>query len=220
MNNKQENLIIEPNSEVRSAIIWLHGLGADAYDFEGIVPYLPVEEYGIRMIFPNAPIRPVTISNGFLMRAWYDISDSTLKNTDKEGITQSMETINELLEEQIKLGVPANKIIIAGFSQGGAMSLHTGLRYKKRLAGIMALSCYVLERENHTKEINKENIKTPIWMAHGTQDNVVPYALGESSAKFLTDNGHSVTFVSYTMAHEVCNVEITALSAWLKEVLA
>ncbi len=219
MKNTRPPLIIEPKTNVRCAVIWLHGLGADAHDFEGIVPYLPTDSCGIRMIFPNAPIRPVTINNGFMMPAWYDIADAQLKNTDQDGIAYSTEMINELIEQQIQLGIPTDKIVVAGFSQGGAMAIHAGLRYPEKLAGIMALSCYVLEREKHTKEISNANQKTPIFMAHGTQDNVVPYSLGESSAEFLTANGHNVTLVSYPMAHEVCMPEITAIAEWLSEVL-
>lgn len=219
MTNPRPPLIIEPTSTPRSAVIWLHGLGADAYDFEGIVPFLPTKDCGMRMIFPNAPVRPVTINNGFMMPAWYDIADPTLKNTDQNGIAESTAMITELIDEQINKGIAADNIVVAGFSQGGAMALHVGLRYPQRLAGVMALSCYVLEREKHTAEINPINQQTPIWIAHGTQDNVVPYALGESSAEFLTEHGHSVTFVSYPMAHEVSMPEITALSNWLSEVL-
>ncbi|PID66670.1 MAG: carboxylesterase [Gammaproteobacteria bacterium] len=219
MKNTPPPLIIEPSSEVRSAVIWMHGLGADAYDFEGIISFLPTTACGIRMIFPNAPVRPVTINNGFMMRAWYDIADANLKNTDQTGIAESMASICGLIDEQIEAGIAAEKIVVAGFSQGGAIAVHTGLRYPKRLAGIMALSCYVLERQRHTAEINKHNTNTPIWMAHGTYDNVVPYALGESSAAFLSQNGHNITFISYPMAHEVCPAEITALSTWLTEVL-
>lgn len=212
-------LIIEPESTPRSAVIWLHGLGADAHDFEGIVPYLPTKECGIRMVFPNAPARPVTINGGFVMPAWYDIADATLKNTDQDGIQQSMATITQLLDEQISAGIAAEKIVVAGFSQGGAMALHTALRYPKRLAGIMALSCYVLEQQKHGEQISSANHNTPILMAHGTYDNVVPYALGQSSADFLSQHGHAVTFTSYPMAHEVSMPQINALAQWLSEIL-
>lgn len=216
---KNPPLIIEPDSEARSAVIWLHGLGADANDFAGIVPLLPVAQHAIRMIFPNAPSRPVTINDGYVMPAWYDISDRALRNADQEGIKTSQQSIQALIDEQISLGISSEKIVVAGFSQGGAMALHTGLRCPHRLAGILALSCYVLERQQHAQQIHAANKNTPIWMAHGTHDNVVPYTLGESSAEFLLSQGHKVSFVSYPIAHEVSMPEITALAEWLNEVL-
>lgn len=213
-------LVIEPKGTAKSAVIWMHGLGADAHDFEGIVPLLPTEVCATRMIFPNAPKRPVTINGGYVMPAWYDISDTALRNADEAGIAQSTAAIEQLIDEQIALGIASHKIVIAGFSQGGAMALHAGLRYGKPLAGIMALSCYVLEREKHSQQRHLNNLQTPIWMAHGSQDMVVPYTLGESSAKFLEAAGHTITFVSYPMAHEVSMPEITALSNWLLHVLS
>lgn len=213
-------LIIEPSVTAKTAVIWLHGLGADAHDFESIVPLLPTQECATRMIFPNAPSRPVTINGGYVMPAWYDISDTALRNADKAGIAASHATIQQLIDAQIADGIAAERIVVAGFSQGGAMALHSGLRSQQRLAGIMALSCYVLERQQHSAEISEANRQTPIWMAHGLQDAVVPYALGEDSAKFLQQQGHPVTFVSYPMAHEVSMPEITALAKWLREILS
>ncbi len=213
-------LVIEPPSPAQSAIIWMHGLGADAHDFEGIVPMLPVRERATRMIFPNAPIRPVTINMGMEMPAWYDISDVALRNADKQGIAESLEIITQLIDEQIEQGITADKIVVAGFSQGGAMALHAGLRYPQRLAGIVALSCYLLERDEHKQQVSEENIDTPIWMAHGLQDSVVSYDLGESSAALLTHYEHPVTFISYPMGHEVMMSEISDLSEWLSGILA
>lgn len=212
-------LVIEPQQTAQSAVIWLHGLGADAHDFEGIVPMLPTEAHRIRMIFPNAPLRAVTINGGMRMPAWYDISDTTLRNADAAGIEHSHQTIQTLIDEQIQSGIAADKIVVAGFSQGGAMALHSGLRTPHRLAGIMGLSCYVLEREQHDSQYHVANRHTPIWQAHGEYDNVVPYELGQSSAQFLSDKGHAVTFVSYPIAHEVSLPEITAIAEWLGEVL-
>ncbi len=213
-------LIIEPKTTAKSAIIWLHGLGADAHDFEGIVPLLPTEQCATRMIFPNAPKRPVTINGGYVMPAWYDISDTAFRNADQEGINHSANTIQQLIDEQIAQGISSEKIVVAGFSQGGAMALHTGLRCPQPLAGIIALSCYVLEREKHAEQRNKNNQKTPIWMGHGTHDGVVPYSLGESSAELLASLGHPVTFVSYPIGHEVSMPEITALAKWLQQILS
>ncbi len=219
MSNRPAPVIISPQRSVRSAVIWMHGLGADAHDFESIVPLLPTEKCSIRMVFPNAEKHPVTINGGYVMPAWYDISDVSLRNADKEGIAHSTAYIHSLIDEQIAQGIPSENIVIAGFSQGGAMAIHAGLRYPRKLAGIMALSCYVLERNNHNLEISKNNQDIPVWIAHGTHDNVVPYELGESSAEFLRQQGHKVTFMSYPMAHEVCMPEITALSEWLGQVL-
>lgn len=218
--NTPAPLIIEPQTAAKSAVIWLHGLGADAHDFEGIVPLLPTEQHAIRMIFPNAPVRPVSINMGMAMPAWYDIRDAELRNADQQGINTSQQTIQALIDEQIALGIPSKKIVLAGFSQGGAMVLHSGLRCPQPLAGILALSCYVLEREKHAQQIHRANINTPIWMAHGSQDAVVPYAMGKSSSDFLAAQGHPITFVSYPMAHEVNMPEITALANWLSEVLS
>ncbi len=215
MKNTPSPVVIEPQSPVKSAVIWLHGLGADGHDFEGIVPFLPTEQCGTRMIFPHAPVRPVTINGGFEMRAWYDISDLSLRNADKGSIAESKAIVEALIAEQIAAGIASEKIVVAGFSQGGAMAIHTGLRYPKKLAGILALSCYVLDRENHKAEVAPANQATPIWMAHGKQDNAVPYALGESGAEFLAEQGHTVTFMSYPMAHEVSMPEIQALADWL-----
>ncbi len=212
-------LIIEPDNPARCAIIWLHGLGADAHDFESIVPLLPTQSHAIRMIFPNAPARPITINGGLIMRAWYDINEMTLRHADKQGIAESTQILHQLIDEQIKAGIAADNIVVAGFSQGGAIAIHGGLRYPHKLAGILALSCYVLTREKHAEQIHPVNQNTPIWMAHGTQDTMVPYQLGESSAEFLVNNGHSVTFMSYPMGHEVCLPEITALAGWLAETL-
>lgn len=212
-------LIIEPKSTAKSAIIWMHGLGADAHDFEGIVPMLPIEQCAIRMVFPNAPLRAVTINGGMVMPAWYDIRDTALRNADVAGIQASHQTIQALVSEQVAAGISAERIVIAGFSQGGAMALHSGLRTPHAIAGIVALSCYVLDREHHQSTVPALHRDTPIWMAHGEYDNVVPYELGKSSADFLHSQQHKVTFVSYPIAHEVSMPEINALSDWLLEVL-
>ncbi|MGY0399195.1 MAG: alpha/beta hydrolase [Ostreibacterium sp.] len=212
-------LIIEPDESAQSTIIWLHGLGANAHEFEDIIPLLPTVECRIRMIFPNAPKRPITVNDNAVMPAWYDISDMALKNIDAEGIEQSNQIILQLIEKQIEAGIPSQKIVIAGFSQGGAMALHTGLRCLHPLAGIIALSCYVLAREKHAEQVSSANHNTPIWMAHGQHDPVVPHTLGRSSERFLTNNKHRVTFVSYPIAHEVCTPEISAFSQWLLRIL-
>lgn len=212
-------LIIEPKQSARSAIIWLHGLGADAHDFEGIVPLLPTEACAARMVFPNAPVRPVTINGGMRMRAWYDIRDTRFRHADQQGITASQQAVSTLIDEQIVAGISSDKIVVAGFSQGGAMAIHTGLRYTKKLAGIVGLSCYVLDQKNPTYTAENPNKETPIWLAHGLHDPVVPYTLGGDSASYLSQQGHPVTFMSYPIAHEVSMPEIAALSDWLLALL-
>ncbi len=212
-------IVIEPEQSAESAIILLHGLGADGHDFEDLAPHLPLTGLRARMIMPNAPRRPVTINGGMVMPAWYDISDTALRNTDTAGIAESTATVHALIEEQIAAGISSDKIILAGFSQGGAIALHAGLRCEHPLAGIMALSCYVLSRDTHEAEITEANYDTSIWMAHGRYDGVVPYELGESSAIFLQDRGHNVTFVGYPMGHEVSMPEVTGMSEWIVRAL-
>ncbi len=212
-------IVIEPEQPAQSAIILLHGLGADGHDFEGLSPHLPLAGLRTRLILPNAPHRPVTINGGMVMPAWYDISDTALRNADTASIAESTDTVHSLVEEQIAAGIASDKIIVAGFSQGGAIALHAGLRCEHPLAGIMALSCYVLSRDTHETEITEANFDTSIWMAHGHYDEVVPYALGESSAIFLQDRGHNVTFVGYPMAHEVSMPEVTGMSEWIMRAL-
>ncbi|PID63348.1 MAG: carboxylesterase [Gammaproteobacteria bacterium] len=213
-------IVIEPSQPATSAMIFLHGLGADGNDLAGLTPHLPVEGLRTRMIFPNAPQRPVTINGGYVMPAWYDISDTALRNADQKSIAESTATVHALIDEQIAAGIASDKIIVAGFSQGGAIALHAGLRYERELAGIMALSCYVLERnDKHEREISEANYDTAIWMAHGLHDEVVPYPLGEASAEFLSGYGHAVTFVSYPMGHEISMPEVTGMSEWMTRAL-
>lgn len=205
-------LIIEPDKTATTAIIFMHGLGADAHDFESIVPLLPIDKIHARMIFPNAPIRPITVNQGMPMRGWYDIKDFNLREADQAGITASMAYIFSLIDEQITAGIPAKNIVLAGFSQGGAMALHAGLRYDQTLAGILALSCYVLDKNTHT---NPANQHTPILQVHGRNDAVVPYDLGFAGAQFLESQGHNISFLTYPIGHEVVFEEVSAIADWL-----
>ena len=212
---------IEPIGPVRSSVIWMHGLGADAHDFEPIVPelHLPVE-LGIRFVFPNAPIRPVTINNGMRMRAWYDVLSMDLpRQEDPDGVYASERDIYALLEREKQRGVPAERIVLAGFSQGGAMALHTGLRYPDRLAGILALSCYIPLAGKLNSERRPANQPTPIFMAHGDYDAVIPMRYGQQSAEALKALGYAVEWSDYGMGHEVCWQEIRDIADWLKRVL-
>ncbi len=213
---------IEPTGSVRSSVIWMHGLGADAHDFEPIVPELRLPEaLGVRFVFPNAPIRPVTINNGMRMRAWYDVLSFDLpRQEDPDGVYASERATYALLEREKQRGVSADRIVLAGFSQGGAMALHTGLRYPERLAGILALSCYLPLASRLNSERRPANQATPIFMAHGDYDAVIPMRYGQQSAATLEGLGYPVEWSDYGMGHEVCFQEIRDIAAWLQRVLA
>ena len=213
---------IAPTGSVRSSVIWMHGLGADAHDFEPIVPELRLPEaLGVRFVFPNAPVRPVTINNGMRMRAWYDVLSLDLpRQEDPEGVYASERAIDALLEREKQRGVSAERIVLAGFSQGGAMALHTGLRYPERLAGILALSCYLPLTSRLNNERRPANQTTPIFMAHGDYDAVIPMRYGQQSAETLEGLGYPVEWSDYGMGHEVCWQEIRDIAEWLQRVLA
>jgi phospholipase/carboxylesterase len=205
----------------KASVIWLHGLGADGHDFAPIVPELNLpEELGIRFIFPHAPIRPVTLNAGMEMPAWFDIHGLGLEHKhDEEGLAVAHQQLIELIEAERKLGIPADKIILAGFSQGGALALYTGMTYHEKLGGIMALSTYLPVTELDQLSISPEQTHTPIFMAHGLADPVVELELGEISKGQIAKLGFSVDWRTYHMAHSVCMQEIEDISAWLAEVL-
>jgi phospholipase/carboxylesterase len=213
---------IEPTGAARSSVIWMHGLGADARDFEPIVPELRLPtELGIRFVFPNAPIRPVTVNGGMQMRAWYDVMSTDLpRREDPDGVYDSERAIYALLEREKQRGVPAERIVLAGFSQGGAMALHTGLRYPDRLAGILALSCYIPLANELNSERRPANQPTPIFMAHGDYDAVIPMHYGQQSCNLLKSLDYRVEWQDYGMGHEVCWEEIRDVAGWLARVLA
>jgi len=212
---------VNPSSEQKATVIWLHGLGADGHDFEPIVPELKLPpELGVKFIFPHAPVMPVTINGGYEMRAWYDIRDADLANReDKEGVRQSSELVKKIIDSEIESGVPSDKIVLAGFSQGGAIALHLATRFDQKLAGIVALSTYLTMPDALADEKENANIDTPVFMAHGSQDPVVPMQRGQYSAKVLDDNGFKVSWQDYPMAHAVCLEEIQALGQFLNKVL-
>ncbi|HCM42405.1 MAG TPA: carboxylesterase, partial [Candidatus Omnitrophica bacterium] len=194
-----DSVILETSKISDAAVIWLHGLGADGHDFESIVPELRLPtDLKIRFIFPHAPTMPVTVNGGYVMPAWYDIAGGgVLDNEDEEGMKRSQKQIVELIEAEKKKGVPANRIILAGFSQGGAMTLFSGLRYPQKLAGLMVLSAYLPLAEKTTAEMNEANSKTPVFMAHGKQDGVVPYEGARISKEFLLKRGCPVEWHEY-----------------------
>ena len=213
---------IETTGNPTAAVIWLHGLGADGNDFAAIVPELGLPDtLGVRFIFPHAPMRPVTINNGYVMRAWYDIASPDFRTrSDEEGIRASQAAIEALIERERQRGIAPSRIVLAGFSQGGAIALQTGLRYPERLAGIMALSTYLPLAETLDNEASAANTQTPIFMAHGSSDTVVPFPLAVVSKQKLIRSGYPVNWQEYPMAHSVCLEEVQAMGVWLQQVFA
>ena len=206
-----------------AAVIWMHGLGASGHDFEPIVPELGLPASArVRFVFPHAPVRPVTVNGGIVMPAWYDLA--TLGGPrhvdDVDGLRDSEAHIRRLIERENARGVPSERIVLAGFSQGGAVALQTGLRYPERLAGIMALSTYLPLPEALASERSEANRQVPIFMAHGRWDQVVAYPFGRQSADVLEELGYAVDWRDYQMEHNVTMEEVRDIAAWLRQVLA
>ena len=216
-----ETIEIETRPSPSHSIIWLHGLGADGNDFVPVVEQLKFPNLGIRFIFPHAPMMPVTINGGFVMRAWYDILDTSLarRAEDERGLRASQAKIATLIGNETRRGIPPSRVVIAGFSQGGAIALLTGLRYPRQLAGIMALSAYLPLASTLLQERSTANQTTPVFMAHGTLDNIVPESLGAASRDHLTQAGYNVEWHQYPMMHSVCEQELNDVSAWLSRIL-
>jgi len=212
--------LVHGSGEPKHAIIWLHGLGATANDFPGIVPDLGLEEERpIRFIFPQAPDRAITINGGMRMPGWYDIKGISIEDKqDAVGMAESHALLDGLIQDQIDGGIPSENIIIAGFSQGGAVAYFTAIRSPAKLAGVLALSTYLPFAEATQEEQTGENIDTPIFASHGTQDPVVPIALGKASADSLTSLGYSVVWKSYPMEHNVVIQQIKDIGVWINEV--
>lgn len=222
MNDSQlHTLDIEPSVAARASVIWMHGLGADAHDFEPIVPHLEIPpELGLRFVFPNAPMRPVTINMNMQMRAWYDILGMDIpRKEDAEGVRDSQRLLLQLIEREKGSGIPANRIVLAGFSQGGAMALHTALRYPERLAGILALSCYIPLAGTLAGERHPVNQDIPIFLAHGRLDPMIPIHYGRATAEQLKSLGYTVERHEYNIGHEVNWDEIQDIGEWLQRVL-
>lgn len=202
-------------------MVWLHGLGADGYDFVPIVKEL--EQMGLpdtRFVFPHAPKIPVSINGGYVMRAWYDIKNVDLQRQEDEGgIRQSQATIEQLIGDQIDLGFQPERIVLAGFSQGGAITYQLGLRTAHKLAGLIALSTYLPCEDTLDHEINPGNLGIPVLAAHGEQDNIVLIERGEKAAKLLQSKGVEVQWHTYPMAHSVCGEEVVEIAEFLKRVL-
>ena len=208
---------INPPGRARACIIWLHGLGADGHDFEPLIPQLDiVEQLGVHVVLPHAPHRPVTINGGMEMPAWYDILAADFqRGQDSTGIRESEQQLRDLIQREVDSGIPAERIVLAGFSQGGAIVLHTGLRYPQPLAGILALSTYVPLADTLATEAAAANSQVPILMAHGMQDPVVPVKLALQSRDLLEQLGYKVSWHSYPMPHAVCPEEISDVRDWL-----
>jgi phospholipase/carboxylesterase len=205
-----------------ASVIWMHGLGADGWDFLPVVREMPLSEgMPVRFIFPHATERPVTINNGFVMRAWYDIAMNDIARLpDERGIRESQQEIGRLIARERDRGMPSERIVLAGFSQGGAMALQVGLRHAERLGGIVVLSAYLVLEPSLDTEASAANRLTPIFMAHGTEDPVIPLQLAEASRASLEKRGYRVEWQTWPMPHSVCAEEIVALSEFLAGILA
>ena len=218
MNQLIKHLELLTGPEPRGSVIWMHGLGADCWDFVSIVKelYLP-DNLPLRFIFPQAPNRPITINGGHVMPGWYDISMAELeRKPDEAGVRESQGFIDALIAREVSRGIAANKIILAGFSQGGAIALQAGLRQTQALAGILALSTYLTLGDSLAKEKTTANANIPILMAHGTQDPVVSLALARSSRDAMVALGYKVEWREYPMQHSLCAQEVEEIGGWLQ----
>jgi phospholipase/carboxylesterase len=221
MSELLEHVQIETSDNPEAAVIWLHGLGADGHDFVPIVRELDLSGLpGIRFIFPHARTMPVTINNGYVMRAWYDITGAELvRREDEAGLRASQQEVEAFIAREKARGIPASRIILAGFSQGCAMTIQTGLRHPETLAGMICLSGYAPLADKLGAERTEASLATPIFMAHGRHDNVVPFSRAQASHDVLVELGYKVEWHEYTMQHSVCLEEVQDLSRFFKKVL-
>jgi len=210
---------IETGRNPTASVIWLHGLGADGNDFAPIVSELRLPKAAIRFVFPHAPVRPVTINGGMRMRAWYDITDGANRREDERGVRASQVLIEALIGREKERGTKAGRLVLAGFSQGGAIALHTGLRHPERIAGIMALSTYVPVEEKLSAEASTANRDVPIFMGHGSDDPIIPLVRAEQSRNLLKSLGYPAEWHKYAMPHSVCPEELADIGTWLGKVL-
>jgi phospholipase/carboxylesterase len=217
----REAIVMTPATPPTASVIWMHGLGADGTDFVPLVPELRLpDNVAPRFVFPNAPLRPVTVNNGMSMPAWYDIYSFGIKDReDTVGIRESAALVDGLMDRERAAGISAARIVLAGFSQGGAIALQAGLRYAQPLAGILALSTYLPLAATLANESSPENRAIPILMCHGRQDPVVPLDLARKSFEALKAQGYTPRLLEYPMEHTLCAEEIVAISQWLAQVL-
>ena len=215
-------ITLEPPTPATACVIWMHGLGADGNDFVPMVPELDLpRDHSVRFVFPNAPTMPVTINGGYVMRAWYDISSAEIdKRADEAGVRKSQTAVAEIIAEQRAQGIAPERIVLAGFSQGGVIALQTGLRYPEKLGGIMALSTYLACAESLGVEASSCNRDIPILMVHGSADPVIPIALAKLSKARLETHGYKINWHEYGMPHSVCAEEVEDIAAFLKRVLS
>ena len=222
MHSELSTIEIQPISAHKYSVIWLHGLGADGHDFEGIVPELHLNaEPNIHFIFPNAPIQPITINGGMHMRAWYDILEMSLEHkVDMAGIYQSAKLVEQLIQQEMDKGILSEHILLAGFSQGGVIALHVGLRFPHKLAGIIGLSTYVPALEQVKTERSSANNATPIFMGHGILDTIVAIESGKAVFHALIDLEYNVEWHDYLMEHSVCMEEIGHISNFVNGIFS
>lgn len=217
MNDLIPHITLESGRQPQYSIIWLHGLGADGHDFVPVADELELPA-AVRYIFPHAPHRPVTINGGFVMRAWYDIAHSRIEaEQDAEGIRASQAAVEALIAQERAHGIEPSHIFLAGFSQGGAIALQTALRQPEPLGGVLALSTYLPLASSAVREASANARQTPVFMAHGLYDPVVPFALGTMSRDALREMGQEVAWHEYPMQHSVCGEELRDIEAWLSE---
>ena len=213
-----ETVVIEPEQPAQGAVIFLHGLGADGHDFEPIVPELGVDDLQLRFIFPHAPERPITINEGEPLRAWYDFVPHS-ENAGSDDIKASALSIKALLQAQIDTGIPTERIMLAGFSQGGVMALEVGLRYEQRIAGIIALSTYLHDAATTERERTDANLALPIFMGHGTADPMIPIMRAATSRENLIRLAYDIEWHDYPMGHQVCIEEIEDIARFIRRCL-
>lgn len=216
------SVVVEAKAAHRATVIWLHGLGDSGDGFAPIVPALQIPDaLGVKFIFPHAPVRAVTINNGMAMRAWYDIKSMDFNSrADIDGVLESVELIKDLIQSEIDAGIAPRDIVLAGFSQGGVIAYHLGLRYPEALAGIMCLSTYMAQPESLAAEHSEISRIVPLFIAHGTHDNVVPITMGKAAYARVNELGYNAQWHEYPMEHNVSPEEVSHISQWLQKVLA
>lgn len=212
---------VNPEGQHDAVVIWLHGLGDSGNGFAPIVPQLGLpDSLKVRFVFPHAPVRPVTINGGMAMRAWYDIKSLSFEGrADVEGVLESAQQVRELMQQEMARGIPAERIVLAGFSQGGVIAYQLGLRFEQKLAGILTLSTYMSQGDKLPSERHDANANTPIFVSHGSQDEMVPMALGNAAYRQLAELGYPVEWKDYVMQHNVCNQQLADISQWLQRCL-